>query len=123
MTRINLVKPEELTNKHLLAEYRELPRVFALACKWYENGGNVDDLPTSYRMGKGHVKFFYNKLKFLFFRQRNLIEECLRRGFKINYTDPTDLMFYSHVELFNGYEPTNEEIEINKERIRERLNK
>lgn len=31
MTRINLVDPSTLHTKHLIAEYRELPRVFALA--------------------------------------------------------------------------------------------
>ena len=28
MTRINLINPEKLTDQHLLAEYRELPRIF-----------------------------------------------------------------------------------------------
>ncbi len=31
MTRINCVPVEELSGPHLVAEYRELPRVFALA--------------------------------------------------------------------------------------------
>ena len=31
MTRINVVPPRLLLDEHLLAEYRELPRVFALA--------------------------------------------------------------------------------------------
>ncbi|ENT03393.1 hypothetical protein C038_02848 [Brucella sp. 63/311] len=30
MTRINCIPPAELTGPHLVAEYRELPRVFAL---------------------------------------------------------------------------------------------
>lgn len=30
MTRINLADPSTLHSKHLLAEYRELPRVFKL---------------------------------------------------------------------------------------------
>lgn len=33
MTRINCVPVEELSGPHLVAEYRELPRVFALAEK------------------------------------------------------------------------------------------
>jgi len=28
MTRINLINPEKLTDQHLLAVYRELPRIF-----------------------------------------------------------------------------------------------
>jgi len=31
MTRINVIPVEELTTKHLVAEYRENPRAFALA--------------------------------------------------------------------------------------------
>ena len=31
MTRINCIPVEELSTPHLIAEYRELPRVFALA--------------------------------------------------------------------------------------------
>ena len=30
MTRINTMPPEHLTDQHLFAEYRELPRIFAL---------------------------------------------------------------------------------------------
>ncbi|MBP7000765.1 pyrimidine dimer DNA glycosylase/endonuclease V [Amaricoccus sp.] len=30
MTRINVVPPEELSRAHLVAEYRELPRVFGM---------------------------------------------------------------------------------------------
>lgn len=33
MTRINVVPVTELTDKHLLAEYRELPRIFGASKK------------------------------------------------------------------------------------------
>ena len=33
MTRINLINPEKLTDQHLLAEYRELPRIFWIVRK------------------------------------------------------------------------------------------
>ena len=36
MTRINVVDVTTLHQRHLVAEYRELPRVFALAHKAYE---------------------------------------------------------------------------------------
>ena len=73
MTRINLVPPSELHDKHLLAEYRELPRVFKLARP-------CDDIPEKYCLGTGHVKFFYNKLEFLYKRQCQLCEEMKRQG-------------------------------------------
>ena len=68
MTRINVVPPAELCNKHLLAEYRELPRVFGLAKP-------VDDAPSAYVLGKGHVRFFYDKLGYLAKRQRQIIDD------------------------------------------------
>ena len=83
MTRINVVPVTELHNKHLLAEYRELPRIFGASKKWLERGGRVRDLPQSYRLGKGHVLFFYDKLQFCFARQRALYRECLRRGYDV----------------------------------------
>jgi len=55
MTRINVVHPRELVDKHLLAEYRELPRVFALAHSWWMQGGNPNKLPIQYTLGEGHV--------------------------------------------------------------------
>jgi len=61
MTRINCIPVEELHNKHLLVEYRELPRVFTLAHNAIEKGRW--ESPAAYVLGAGHVKFFYNKLK------------------------------------------------------------
>lgn len=74
MTRINLVPPEELHRLHLIAEYRELPRVFSLAREGVE-------IPETYTFGHGHVKFFYNKLWFITLRHRLLVLEMERRGY------------------------------------------
>lgn len=38
MTRINVVPVSELVDKHLVAEYRELPRIYKAAQKFYDNG-------------------------------------------------------------------------------------
>jgi deoxyribonuclease (pyrimidine dimer) len=111
MTRINCIPVEELHDKHLLAEYRELPRIFKLA-----RTGN--DIPDTYRLGTGHVKFFYNKLKYLEDRQRQLISECLRRGFNITHTE---VSFDCDPDLYNNWVPTEEAVVINRERIAERL--
>lgn len=118
MTRINVVPVTELCDKHLLAEYRELPRVFKLA-------RTCPEAPLEYTLGSGHVKFFYNKLTFLIRRYKQLVEECQSRGFRVNYTeslerlpdvDPPD-------ELFNDYIPTKEALHINRERIADRISK
>lgn len=82
MTRINLIDPQDLTDQHLVAEYRELPRVFTLAQQWLDRG-KPGDIPPTYRMGAGHVRFFYDKTDYLSKRQALLIAECQRRGFDI----------------------------------------
>ena len=98
MTRINCIPVEELHDKHLLAEYRELPRVFSLA------RGDAD-IPDTYRMGKGHVTFFYDKRK---------------RGWKPKHCT-TGLVFLAPAELYKDWTPTEEAMKINRERIAERL--
>lgn len=65
MTRINLVVPKELTDQHLKAEIRELPRIFSLVLK---SKKELINIPKSYKLGIGHVKFFYNKIKWLHHR-------------------------------------------------------
>jgi len=123
MTRINVVPVEELTDKHLLAEYRELPRVFALARKWYERGGDTSTLPKDYRMGEGHVKFFYDALWFCYERQASLYKECKNRGFQVQHQPDGSLIDWAPVAMLGGYEPTQEAIDINRARIYERLQK
>ena len=116
MTRINVVPVTELTDKHLVAEYRELPRVFALARR-------ATEAPSSYVLGTGHVKFFYNKLYWCFMRQQELVKEMLQRGFAPSF-DPQDLFdtwYDKKCDLWNDYTPTPEALEINRQRIKERL--
>lgn len=53
MTRINVIPVKELENMHLLAEYRELPRIFQLSKKAYEDKRKVK-APKFHTLGKGH---------------------------------------------------------------------
>ena len=118
MTRINCIPVEELHSKHLIAEYRELPRVFKLARP-------CPDAPSTYVLGHGHVKFFYDKLTWLYERQLAIVEEMKKRGFRPNYHPPTLLEFYSpdKVSLWNKWTPTEEAMKLNRQRIKERLPK
>ncbi len=115
MSRINCIPPHELHNKHLLAEYRELPRVFRLA-------RNDAIIPEKYTLGKGHVTFFYNKLAYLYERQIQLYNEMLRRGYKPNF-HPEDLLQWKEGReaLWNTWTPDNNAIATNRARIAERL--
>ena len=119
MTRINLIPPNQLTRQHLIAEYRELPRVFKLAVNWFNRGGG--DLPPTYRLGTGHMKFFYDKLEFLHDRQVSLVVEMKARGYTPKHDCPADLLRGIPSELIGGYEPTAEAIAASRARIQERL--
>lgn len=124
MTRINVVPVEELVRQHLVAEYRELPRVFGLATAALASGRlNKNHLPQTYRLGAGHVLFFYDKLGFLYERQLQLFDEMKRRGYH-PALDPKELRRYrvkSDASIWNGYTPTPEALAINRARISERL--
>lgn len=115
MTRINVVPVEELCDKHLLAEFRELTRIpnAILSGK-----AKMVNMPSEYRLGTGHVKFFYNKVQYLFNRYKQLHREGLARGFNIKSIWP-EQEFPSH--LCQDYVPTDNALTTNRERISIRM--
>jgi len=119
MTRINVIPVEELTDQHLMAEYRELPMVPAIARRSSPEGYNHTD---RYTLNKGHVMFFYNKKKFLLNRWLDLINELYSRGFNI---DPASrVVHWDALDKFpqTDWQPDNHAITVNKQRIEERIN-
>ena len=119
MTRINVgIPPAELTDKHLLAEHREIKRIPNCVAK---GKYNMDGIPSRFKLGKGHVKFFYNKLLYLSKRYLQLHKEGIARGFNVqNYIKAWANV---PVELMNDYYPTKEDRLIVQERINEKLSK
>lgn len=118
MTRINLVRPDQLSDQHLLAEYRELPRIVNDWSHRSTDKSFYKGIPPKYVLGTGHVKFFRNKIKFLVKRHKDIVKECLKRNFKIAKTN--ELTSISLIDLDTRqieYAPSKEEIEISKERI------
>ena len=117
MTRINVgIPPLELMDKHLLAEHREIKRIPNCIAK---GKYNMDGIPEQFKLGKGHVKFFYNKLLYLKHRYIRLYKECIKRGFNVqNYIKAWDNV---PEELMNDYEPTDDDRKIIKQRIKEKL--
>lgn len=112
MTRINTIPVERLADQHLLAEYRELPRIFSTARALKPR----EAVPT-YRLGKGHVLFFYDKLQWLSVRHQQLVRECQSRGFEVKFTDALEPI----PGLDNPWTPTEPDHLINLSRLRERL--
>jgi len=117
MTRINVgIPPAELTGKHLIAEHREIKRIPNCVAK---GKYNMEGMPDKFKLGTGHVKFFYNKLKYLKKRYIMLYIECLRRGYKVqNYINAWNNI---PKELMGNYTPTEEDRKIIRQRIKEKL--
>ena len=119
MTRINVVPVEELTDQHLMAEYRELPMVPAAA----RRSSPANYKPTSvYTLNKGHVMFFYNKKRFLIDRWLDLIMELRNRGFNIDPAART--VHWDALDKFpqTDWIPDSHALSINLARIEERIN-
>ena len=116
MTRINVgIPPTELVNQHLIAEHREIKRIPNCIAK---GKYNMDGIPDKFKLGTGHVKFFYNKLLYLKKRYTSLYNECIKRGFNVqNYISAWDNV---PQELMNDYKVEDNDIKIIKQRINER---
>ena len=117
MTRINIgIDPTELSNKHLLAEHRELKRIPNVV----KSGRfNMVGQPSKFVLGTGHVKFFYDKLGYLKTRYKSLHNECKKRGF--NVSDFSDCFENLPSHLMKDYTPTIIDRSIVMVRINERL--
>lgn len=120
MTRINCVPVNELTDKHLGAEYRELPRVFGLAYAAYKRGEDPSKYPQEYLLGPGHVKFFYTRLWWLECRFLELVAECHKRGRKTTYTG-IPVMPRMPQSWWRDWKPDDAALALNRARIRARL--
>lgn len=118
MTRINCVPVENLCREHLVAEYREIPRVFALA---HKHGKPHKDAPKQYTLGKGHVIFFYDKLGYISERFNQLIDEMKKRGYTTSFDGDVSL-WKSKIpaNMWKNWCPTENAIKINQDRIEDR---
>ena len=122
MTRINIIQPSELTDQHLLAEYREITMVPAALTKTLNSKRGLDKskISKSYKLNKGHVYFFFDKGKYLDKRYDELVYEMKNRGFN---PDP-NRKFPKEVfpkELYNDWLPNLEDQKIIKKRLEEKI--
>ena len=120
MTRINLVEPTELTDQHLIAEYREIRLLCANLTRTLnsKHGFVETKVPKQFTLNSGHVYFFYNKGEYIHKRYESLKEEMRTRGFTPNNDFP------KHVwpkELYNDWTPSERDKDIVRERIELRI--
>lgn len=122
MTRINCVDPQELSGKHLVAEYRELPRIFGLVNKAIDRGEKSYNFKQKkYILGTGHCKFFYSKLQYLNIRHQELVQEMINRGYKPNFKNNLKSEFPDIPnDWWNDWIPDLDDIEVNRKRIKDR---
>ena len=122
MTRINIVHPSELTDQHLIAEYREIFMVgSSLQRSLKSKNWNPKDIPIKFTLNTGHVKFFYDKGKYLFKRYDELRIEMKARGM-----NPDDTRVFKREqwpdELWNDWTPSLEDYKLIRQRIEDRIN-
>ena len=116
MTRINIISPSELTDQHLIAEYREIFMVAgSLKRTLISKSGFVESkVPKNFTLNSGHVKYLYK-------RYNLIIKEMKSRGFKPdqNRVFPKDIFIMNN--LFNDWEPNQSDIKIIRKRINEKI--
>lgn len=123
MTRVNVgIDVRELSNQLLFAEYREIIRIpnsiLSGRAKVFES-----TIPPQFKLGQGHVMFFYNKLQFLRRRHQQLLQMCRHRGINVTDTSSSFEKLYSlqkFRELWGDYTPTLRDRQILLARFAER---
>jgi deoxyribonuclease (pyrimidine dimer) len=79
----------------------------------------LSEIPVEYCLGKGHIKFFKNKLKYLEKRHELLKKEMRRRGF--NVRKKINLKGFPK-EMTRDWKAEEKDVEIIKKRLKEKIN-
>lgn len=114
MVRINIIHPHKLSDQHLIAEYVEILMLLG----YVKKNPKINDIPESYRLGRGHIKFFKNKLIYLKNRHEIIKKEMNKRNFKTEKN--IDLRIFPK-NLLNDWKPQFKDEEIIKDRIIQKI--
>jgi len=117
MVRINLINPKYIADQHLIAEYNEILMLLGYVRKYPEL--NIKKIPTQYKLGKGHILFFKNKLKYLEKRFNVIKLEMRRRGFSGNIK--INLREFNR-KLIHDWKPASSDKEVIKKRLIHKIN-
>jgi len=114
MVRINIIDPKKLADQHLVAEYDEM----LMLIHYIKHYPSLEDIPKEYCLGKGHMKFFKNKVLYLKKRHELLRQEMKNRNFH-----PKRILPISDIpqKNQNDWTPNKKDKEVIKERIRQRI--
>ena len=120
MTRINLVDPSELTDQHLVAEYREIRLLTAnIRRSFATSGPQAEKIPPKFTLNKSHVLFFKNKGLYIDKRYAQLIDEMVKRGFEPQH--PTIDSQAWPMGFYKDWEPTEDDKDVVRKRIALRI--
>lgn len=124
MTRINAnIKPAQLIDQHLIAEYREIiriPNAYHKNPQTYLN--SIKRAPKSFVLGTGHVLYFYDKLEYLHQRFLLLKQEMVIREIVNNIDDSMFLNLPDNLyNCITDNDELNNASELVKQRIVERI--
>lgn len=127
MTRINAGIPvTELSKAHLLAEHREIKRIcYRMSVRLKSD--KFDDIPAPFYEVKpdGEIKFkelfWLDKGFYTYKRYNELYRECRRRGYDVDNYCGNWGIYYGKTEYWNDYTPTQEQVDMIRARINDRL--
>ena len=114
MVRINLIPPRNLSDQHLIAEYNEILMLLGYVKKYPRLG----KIPSKYCLGKGHILFFKNKLRYLKKRHELIKKEMKKRSFK---ADKTIRISDFNKKLLNDWRPSSKDKSIIRKRLINRI--
>lgn len=117
--RINCIAVSDLTDQHLRAEWVEMLMLEPYITRSInsKNGLILSDT-TSYVLGSGHARFFYDKLIYVKNRYVSIENELKLRGVKAN---PTLQLNDLPQILYNDWVPTKNDMILNLNRIIARI--
>lgn len=131
MTRVNLVHARELADQHAMAELREIPRLWGAVARSAAHWQGTDrefiaaKVPPTFRLGTGHVSFFYDKLGYITRRIAMLRAELLLRGYNLSsQTAGLKLVLPSHFDpdlFYKDYRPDGAALLTSRQRLAEKL--
>jgi deoxyribonuclease (pyrimidine dimer) len=114
MVRINLINPCKLTDQHLVAEYDEMLMLMVYVRKHQ----SLEGIPERYCLGKGHMKFFKDKVLYLKKRHELLKKEMRKRGFAARKTLNIKGI---NKKLMEDWSPNPKDLQVIKKRLKQKI--
>ena len=104
-----------------MAEYREIFMVgSALQRSLNSSKWDPKKIPKKFKLGTGHVMFFYDKGQYLYKRYQQIQKELTKRNFNLDKSRLFKVTQFP-TEYYNDWEPTKEDQAIVWQRIEERI--